>query len=75
MHQRRAVSRETITPRCGTGSSTSREPNGKRKYSHTQGRSLRSGTDALLTGTGTVVNTFYPRLPDEWTVPYHHAFT
>lgn len=25
--------------------------------------------------TGTVINTFYPRLPSEWNVPYHHVFT
>jgi len=25
--------------------------------------------------TGTVINTFYPRLPNEWNVPYHHVFT
>jgi len=25
--------------------------------------------------TGTVINTFYPRLPNEWSVPYHHVFT
>ncbi|WP_437685499.1 hypothetical protein [Sorangium sp. So ce176] len=25
--------------------------------------------------TGTVINTFYPRLPNEWGVPYHHVFT
>ncbi|MFJ9431204.1 hypothetical protein ACIRQY_16295 [Streptomyces sp. NPDC101490] len=25
--------------------------------------------------TGTVINTFYPRLPNEWDVPYHHVFT
>ncbi|GAA2252810.1 hypothetical protein GCM10010232_46590 [Streptomyces amakusaensis] len=25
--------------------------------------------------TGTVINTFYPRLPGEWDVPYHHVFT
>ncbi|MFF3315099.1 hypothetical protein ACFYV5_06230 [Streptomyces sp. NPDC003035] len=25
--------------------------------------------------TGTVINTFYPRLPEEWNVPYHHVFT
>jgi hypothetical protein len=25
--------------------------------------------------TGTVINTFYPRLPSEWNVPYHHIFT
>ncbi|HEX7305210.1 hypothetical protein [Lentzea sp.] len=25
--------------------------------------------------TGTVVNTFYPRLPNEWNVPYHHVLT
>lgn len=25
--------------------------------------------------TGTVINTFYPRLPSEWSVPYHHVFT
>jgi hypothetical protein len=25
--------------------------------------------------TGTVINTFYPRLPNEWGVPYHHIFT
>ncbi|MFH8805071.1 hypothetical protein ACH4F6_36900 [Streptomyces sp. NPDC017936] len=25
--------------------------------------------------TGTIINTFYPRLPSEWNVPYHHVFT
>ncbi|MDH6145840.1 MULTISPECIES: hypothetical protein [Kitasatospora] len=25
--------------------------------------------------TGTIINTFYPRLPNEWNVPYHHVFT
>ncbi|MFH8623662.1 hypothetical protein ACH4A8_17415 [Streptomyces vietnamensis] len=25
--------------------------------------------------TGTVINTFYPRLPDDWNKPYHHVFT
>jgi hypothetical protein len=25
--------------------------------------------------TGTVINTFYPRLASEWAVPYHHVFT
>ncbi|MEU5919017.1 hypothetical protein [Streptomyces sp. NPDC047141] len=25
--------------------------------------------------TGTVINTFYPRLANEWNVPYHHVFT
>ncbi|MFF9497937.1 hypothetical protein [Streptomyces flaveolus] len=25
--------------------------------------------------TGTVINTFYPRLANEWSVPYHHVFT
>ncbi|MBW4722368.1 hypothetical protein [Saccharothrix obliqua] len=25
--------------------------------------------------TGTVINTFYPRLPNEWGVPYHHVLT
>jgi hypothetical protein len=25
--------------------------------------------------TGSVINTYYPRLPNEWGVPYHHVFT
>ncbi|MFI9011563.1 hypothetical protein ACIGNX_30440 [Actinosynnema sp. NPDC053489] len=25
--------------------------------------------------TGTIINTFYPRLPNEWEVPYHHVLT
>jgi hypothetical protein len=25
--------------------------------------------------TGSVINTYYPRLPNEWAVPYHHVFT